>query len=99
MPPRKAAPARAARRLQGLLQRAATYREQGRYEQAERLYSQALPLAEHAFGRHDTVVAAVCNDWGVLYKYMGRFAAAGRLYRRALAILEKVFGPDDPALA
>src|SRR5262245_51317255 len=81
----------AAARLQA--GRAEAGRVQGRYWEVERLFRQALALAEAAFGDH-LEVATMLNNLGVLYKYMGRFDEAESVYRRALAIFERTSGCD-----
>ncbi len=86
-------------RVQSLGDLASLYRVQGRYEEAEPLFHQALDLAERAFGPDDLEVSSVLNNLAVLYKYTGRFAEAGRLYQRALSITEKALGSEHPEVA
>ena len=74
-------------------------RTEGRYAEAERLYVEALKLAEETVGPDHLETSVICNNLAVLYKYMGRFDQAEHLYRRALVITEKVLGPDHTQVA
>jgi tetratricopeptide (TPR) repeat protein len=73
--------------------------QQGRYRDAERLFLEAIVVAEHAFGAGHLEVATPLNNLAVCYKYLARFAEAGPLYQRALAITEASLGPDHPEVA
>ncbi len=63
-------------------------REQGRYTEAEMVYSAVLAEAEK-FGPEDRRVALTLNKLAALYHARGRLSQAEPLYRRALAIWEK----------
>src|SRR5438876_543262 len=79
--------------------RAVSFRSQGRYDEAEPLFRQALDIMERTKGRDHLDVAIILNNLGELYYMQGRYAEAEPLYQRALAIKEKVLGSDDLALA
>ena len=71
-------------------------REQGRYTEAEKVYSAVLVEAE-TFGPEDRRVAITLNKLAGLYHARGRLSEAEPLYRRALAIWEKL--PERMELA
>jgi tetratricopeptide (TPR) repeat protein len=75
------------------------YRMQGRYQEAEPLFQQAIALAEDAFGPDDLEVSSTLNNLAILYKYTGHFVQAQSLYRRALRITVAHLGPDHPEVA
>src|SRR5262245_41351878 len=76
-----------------------TCRSRGRYAEAERLFLQALALAETVLGRDDLEVSTILNNLGVLYKYMGRFDEGARMYRRAFEIMQASLSPNHPEMA
>jgi tetratricopeptide (TPR) repeat protein len=91
---------RVSRRLVRALTRAGDLRQQqGRYREAERLFLEAITVAERAFGATHLEVSTPLNNLAVCYKYLARFAEAGPLYQRALAITEASLGPDHPDVA
>ena len=71
---------------------------EGAYDEAERVFKQALAIAE-GIDKDGMEVAEVLHDLGVLYDTQGKPAQAESSLRRALAIGESVVGPDDPAVA
>jgi tetratricopeptide (TPR) repeat protein len=71
----------------------------GHFDDAERLFGQALHLAEGFFGPASDETAWVCNDLGMVGKFAGHFTAAAQWYARTLTILTTNHGPDDGALA
>jgi CHAT domain-containing protein len=75
------------------------YHEQGRDDDAEPLYQQALAIVEEALGRSHPEVATSLNNLAGLYRKQGRYADAEPLYKRSLAINEKAFGRDHPDVA
>jgi tetratricopeptide (TPR) repeat protein len=85
--------------VQALDRLAGVCRVQGRYDQAETLYREALCIAGSVSGPDGREVAALLNDLAVLHKFQGRFTEAGRLYRRALAIKERALGREHPDVA
>jgi tetratricopeptide (TPR) repeat protein len=79
--------------------RADRLREEGRYDDSERLFKQALALAEQSFAADSPELIAVLNNHAVLYKYSGHFDEAEWLYRRALSLIILHFGDDHPEVA
>lgn len=73
-----------------LLNRMAVYlKERARYEEAEKLFREALELREEALGPDHPEVARVAHDLAEMYWHRDRFAEAEQLYLRALRILER----------
>src|SRR5207245_1746858 len=67
----------------------------GDYPESEKLYTQALALAEN-FGETDDRLAASLSNLGTAYRAQGTYAEAAKLYRRALGLREAMFGPEHP---
>jgi tetratricopeptide (TPR) repeat protein len=64
---------------------AESYKEEGRYADAEPLYKRVLAIIEKALGPDHPNVALALNDLAELYSAEGRYADAEPLYKRALA--------------
>jgi tetratricopeptide (TPR) repeat protein len=69
------------------------YKYMGRFDEAGRAYTNALPLA------HGAVLATVYHNLGGLEHARGRYAAGEPFARRAVAIRERLLGPDHPDVA
>jgi CHAT domain-containing protein len=80
----------------GLNNLAGLYQEQGRYDEAEPLYREALEGMREALGpRHpDTLVSL--NNLAVVYDVQGRYGDAEPLYREALEGMREVRGSRHP---
>src|SRR5688572_15128296 len=63
----------AALRLEALTLRGSRLRDAGRYKEAEPLLTEALTVAEKAFGPDSLETAGVLNQIGMLGKYNGDF--------------------------
>jgi tetratricopeptide (TPR) repeat protein len=72
------------------------YRAQGRYAEAEPLYTHALAIGEKQFGPEHPNVATLLRNLWLLYRAQGRYAEAEPLLKRWIAIDEKTLGPDRP---
>ncbi len=70
---------------------------QGRYEEAEALYKEALALSEKTLGPNHPIVVTILNSLATLYRNQGQYAKAEVLYQQALALSEKTLGSDDTA--
>jgi tetratricopeptide (TPR) repeat protein len=72
------------------------YYNQGRYEEAEPLYLQALELREKLFGNDHPDVATSYFNLGVLYHQQGQYQKAKSLYLSALQIYAQRLGQAHP---
>ena len=61
--------------------------------------TQALDVAEKAFGPDHERVAQVLNDLGRLYQSQHEMDRAARMHERALTIRERLFNADGPEVA
>jgi len=75
---------------------AGLYRAQGRYDEAEPLYRQALELRRELLGERHPQVATSLNNLAYLYESQGRYNEAEPLYLEALAMLAQAVGTDHP---
>ena len=66
------------------------YKNQGRYDDAELLYIQALDIRKKLLGDKHYDVALSLNNLAVLYDNQGRYDDAQRLYIQALEIYKKL---------
>jgi tetratricopeptide (TPR) repeat protein len=74
------------------------FRAQGRYEEAEPLFRQALTLQEQTFGPRNHQVAKTLNNLAALYTAQGKLAEAEKQCRRAIQIQEALLGPNNASL-
>jgi tetratricopeptide (TPR) repeat protein len=72
--------------------------ETSRFDEAEELLRQALPIAERNGPKHPTV-ARVLNNYGQFLRDTDRLADAESLLRYALAIDEENLGSEHPTVA
>lgn len=75
------------------------HRAQGDFDEAEKLYRQALELRIRNQGAEHAQTASVHNNLGALYISMGDLLGAKPHLEKALAIKEKVFGPKHAEVA
>src|SRR4051794_16985025 len=81
-------------RAETLAEQGSEFQQQGRYDEAIPLTSEALEIREKALGPDHPDVAKSLNNLAALYVRKGRFAEAEPLYQRAIRIVEKALGPD-----
>ena len=78
---------------------AGLYCFQGRYEQAEPLFVQALELRQRLLGENHPHVATSLNNLAGLYCFQGRYEQAEPLYEQALELHKRLLGEDHPDVA
>ncbi|KAJ5904683.1 uncharacterized protein N7473_001599 [Penicillium subrubescens] len=71
------------------------YSNQGKLQEAEEMYQQALAGKEKALGSDHMSTLNTVNNLGSLYSDQGKLEEAEEMYQRALAGYEKVLGPDN----
>ncbi|WP_445253324.1 tetratricopeptide repeat protein [Nodularia sp. LEGE 04288] len=75
------------------------YESQGRYDQAEPLYLQALELRKRLLGDNHPLVASSLNNLALLYNSQGRYDQAEPLYLQALELRKRLLGDNHPDVA
>ncbi|MDB9444940.1 tetratricopeptide repeat protein [Anabaena sp. CS-542/02] len=75
------------------------YYSQGRYDQAEPLYLQALELRKRLLGDNHPHVATSLNNLALLYSSQGRYDQAEPLYLQALELRKRLLGDNHPDVA
>ena len=79
-----------------LLNLATIYETQGRYNDAERAYTESIRMLEKKVKEDDPLVARAFNNLGELYRKQGRYIEAEPLLQGALEKKTKALGPDHP---
>ena len=69
------------------------YSDQGKMDEAEKMYQRALQGKEKAWGPEHTSTLDTVNNLGNLYKDQGKMDEAEKMYQRALQGYEKALGP------
>lgn len=72
---------------------------QGKLEEAELNYLQALAIIDRILGPQHPYASVSLKELADLYKLEGESAKAEPLYKRLLTIQEKIFGTNDPKVA
>ena len=70
------------------------YANQGKLEEAEKMYQRALQGKEKAWGPEHTSTLVTVNNLGNLYADQGKLDEAEKMYQRALQGCEKAWGPE-----
>ncbi|KAN0072988.1 HET domain containing protein [Elaphomyces granulatus] len=70
------------------------YADQGKLDEAEKMYQRALQGYEKALGPDHTSTLLTVNNLGLLYADQGKLDEAEKMYQRALQGYEKALGPD-----
>jgi transcriptional regulator with XRE-family HTH domain len=76
---------------------ASLYESQGKLEQAESLYTQALQIFETS--HRENCICNILRSLAWLALAQGKYEQAENLYLRAFSVYEKIVGPDHPELA
>lgn len=71
----------------------------GKLDESANVFEQALDTARAVYGRDDTRVALMLNDYGVALLEKGRSKEAESVLRESLEIRRKRLGGDHPAVA
>ena len=71
------------------------YADQGKLDEAEKMFQRALQGKEKAWGPDHTSTLATVNNLGLLYKSQGKLDEAEKMYQRALQGYEKALGADN----
>lgn len=74
-------------------------KEQGRYEEAEKLLQKALTISEKSAGKNDVANADILSQTGALYKDLKQYDKARTFYKRAFDMDMSVHGPTHPDTA
>jgi tetratricopeptide (TPR) repeat protein len=70
--------------------------DQGRYEEAERMYRQTLELREKVLGLEHPETLTSMGNLGLVLSDQGRYEEAERMQRQTLELREKVLGLEHP---
>ncbi|KAH7016474.1 uncharacterized protein B0I36DRAFT_298830 [Microdochium trichocladiopsis] len=70
------------------------YSDQGKLDEAEKMYLRALYGQEMALGQGHSSTLDTVNNLGILYSHQGKLGEAEKMYLRALYETEKALGPD-----
>ena len=70
------------------------YANQGKLDEAEKMYQRALQGYEKAWGPDHTSTLDTVHNLGILYADQGKLDEAEKMYQRALQGKEKAWGPD-----
>jgi CHAT domain-containing protein/Tfp pilus assembly protein PilF len=68
-------------------------------DKCEVFYGRALEIAEKTLGKNHQFVAAVIDNWSIVYKLRGDYVKAEAMGLRALEIREKLLDPNHPLIA
>src|SRR5882762_9626330 len=68
------------------------YTDQGKLDEAEKMYQRALQGKEKAWGLDHTSTLYTVNNLGSLYKSQGKLDEAEKMYQRALQGYEEAIG-------
>ena len=74
-------------------------KKQGKIQDAERLFRNALDIDQKTFGNAHANVSRDCMNLAMLYSDTNKFSEAEQMFKRALAIDEQMGGPDHPFVA
>jgi eukaryotic-like serine/threonine-protein kinase len=78
---------------------AAVYYNQGSYDEAERLYEEALTMLERVLDSETSGIASTLSGLAFIHHTRGSSEKAVAQFERALAILEQLLGPEHPDVA
>ncbi|KAK4164715.1 phosphorylase superfamily [Cladorrhinum sp. PSN259] len=76
---------------------AESYSEIAKYEEAERIYRQALELKEKVLGREHRSTLDSMNNLGLVLQNQGKYEEGEQIHRQALKLKEEVLGREHPS--
>lgn len=74
-------------------------KQQGKYQEAEIKFRQAVEIRERALPLGHPDLAIGLNHLGLILDALGHYSEAEQLLRRALELREEMLPPDDPKIA
>jgi len=89
----------AERQIERLSQQVHQLYQEGRYEEAIDIATQACDLTRQHLGEEHPDFATSLNNLGLLYDSMGKYEAAESLIRQALEIIRRSLGEEHPYFA
>ena len=84
---------------QSLNSLAVLYGLQGKYSEAEPLFTEALAMRKRLFPQDHPLVAQSLNNLAALYSSQGRYSEAEPLFTEALAMRKRLFSDNHPSIA
>ena len=72
------------------------YWKKDEYDEALKIYREALSIQEKLFRKEGTKTANTTGNVGLVYEYKGEYEKALEIYKAELLIKEKVLGNDHP---
>lgn len=82
-----------------LRQLADSYKNEGKYEEAEKSYSRALKLREESNGPEHVTAVEMWYELARLYSAERKYAEAERALLSGRELTEKIYGPNEPSTA
>ncbi|KAK4651792.1 P-loop containing nucleoside triphosphate hydrolase protein [Podospora pseudocomata] len=73
-----------------------SFRNLGKYEEAEQMHRQALQLKEKVLGKEHPATLTSMNNLAVVLRSQGKYEEAEQIHRQALQLREKVLGKEHP---
>jgi len=72
------------------------YRQQGKYTQAEALYTKVVDIQRRVLGEEHPNMLLSMNGLAVLYERQQKIAQAEALYTKVIAVQRRILGPQHP---
>ncbi|MFV0543651.1 MAG: protein kinase domain-containing protein [Marinicella pacifica] len=82
-----------------IAERAVHFHDRGAFDQALKLYQQALDLTIQNSGKNSEEYAVRLNNLGYLYEDLGEYQKAIGMYRESIQIRKKLLGEDSLSVA
>jgi len=72
------------------------YYAEGQYEQAEKLFSQAVEITRRVMGPEHSFTLVSMNNLAAAYEFRGKYTEAEALFSQSVKIGQRVLGPEHP---